>query len=164
VKARPLQHSPATPILWAQQGYACYNCGARHASSHTVAGLAPAVWKRHGRGRSTAGKAMTSGGKRYTNRVHAEAMRWQDVAGHLLTVGTLSRKSVRSVRRSLISDARKLWRSCWRRCRKVQRRLFRKVPSSWNTPDIHTRSPIQSRSQQPLHKARCGRPGDMPFG
>jgi hypothetical protein len=41
--------------------------------------------------------------------------------------GTLSRKSVRTVRRSLISDARKLWRSCWRRCRKVQRSLFRKV-------------------------------------
>src|SRR5262249_53666112 len=50
--------------------------------------------------------------------------------------GTLSRKSVRMVRRSLISDARKLWRSCWRRCRKVQRSLFRKVPSSWNTPGI----------------------------
>src|SRR5262249_5896802 len=65
--------------------------------------------------------------------------------------GTLSRKSVRTVRRSLISDARKLWHSCWRRCRKVQRSLFRKVPSSW-TPDIHSRSTIQSRSQQHLRK------------
>src|SRR5262245_28526693 len=60
--------------------------------------------------------------------------------------GTLSRKSVRTVRRSLILDARKLWRSCWRRCRKVQRSLFRKVPSSWNTPDIHSRNTIHGRS------------------
>src|SRR5262249_49600429 len=77
---------------------------------------------------------------------------------------TLSRKSVRTVRRSLISDARKLWRSCWRRCRKVQRSLFRKVPSSWNTPGIHSRSTIQSRSQQHLRKPRCGMRGDTPFG
>ena len=77
--------------------------------------------------------------------------------------GTLSRKSVRTVRRSLISDARKLWRSCWRRCRKVQRSLFRKVPSSWK-PDIHSRSTIQSRSQQHLRKPRCGMRGDMSFG
>jgi hypothetical protein len=78
--------------------------------------------------------------------------------------GTLSRKSVRTVRRSLILDARKLWRSCWRRCRKVQRSLFRKVPSSWNTPDIHSRSTIQSRSQQHLRKPRCGMRGDVPLG
>src|SRR6516165_7725451 len=78
--------------------------------------------------------------------------------------GTLSRKSVRTVRRSLISDARKLWRSCWRRCRKVQRSLFRKVASSWNASDIHCRSKIQSRSQQHLRKPRCGMRGDMPFG
>ena len=78
--------------------------------------------------------------------------------------GTLTRKSVRTVRRSLISDARKLWRSCWRRCRKVQRSLFRKVPSSWNASDIHCRSKIQSRSQQHLRKPRCGMRGDMPFG
>src|SRR5262245_58081258 len=65
--------------------------------------------------------------------------------------GTLSRKSVRTVRRSLISHARKPWRSCWRRRPKVQRSLFRKVPSSWK-PDIHSRSTIQSRSQEHLRK------------
>jgi hypothetical protein len=76
--------------------------------------------------------------------------------------GTLSRKSVRTVRRSLISDVRKLGRSCWRRCHKVQSSLFRKVSSSWKTPGIHSGSTIQSRSQQ--RKARCRMRGDMPFG
>jgi hypothetical protein len=77
--------------------------------------------------------------------------------------GTLSRKSVRMVRRSLISRARKLWRSCWRRRPKVQRSLFRKVSSSWK-PDIHSRNAIQSRSQQHLREPRCGMRGDTPFG
>jgi hypothetical protein len=77
---------------------------------------------------------------------------------------TLSRKSVRTGRRSLILGARKLRRSCWRRRRKVQRSLFRKVPSSWNTPDIHSRSTIQSRSQQHLRKPRFGMRGDVPLG
>src|SRR5262245_49152339 len=77
--------------------------------------------------------------------------------------GALSRKSVRTVQRSLISGARKLWRSCWRRCRKVQRSLFRKVPSSW-TPDIHSESTIQSHTHQHLRKPRRGMRGDTPFG
>src|SRR5262249_42321030 len=78
--------------------------------------------------------------------------------------GTLSRKSVRTVRRSLILDARKLWRSCWRRCRKVQRSLFRKVPSSWNTPDIHSRNTIHGRSLPHLRRPHCGMRGDVPLG
>jgi hypothetical protein len=77
--------------------------------------------------------------------------------------GTLSRRSVRMVRRSLISHARKLRRSCWRRRPKVQRSLFRKVSSSW-TPDIHSRSTIQSRCQQHLRKPGYGMRGDTPFG
>jgi hypothetical protein len=77
--------------------------------------------------------------------------------------GTLSRNSVRMVRRSLISHARKLRRSCWRRRPKVQRSLFRKVSSSW-TPDIHSRSTIQSRCQQHLRKPGYGMRGDTPFG
>ena len=60
------------------------------------------------------------------------------------------------MRRSLISGARKLWRSCWRRCRKVQRSLFRKVPSSW-TPDILGRSTIRRGSRVAAHGARSRR-------
>ena len=77
--------------------------------------------------------------------------------------GTLSRKSVRMVRRSLISHARKPWRSCWRRRPKVPGRSLRKVPSS-QKPDIHGRSTIQSRSQEHLRKPGCGMRGDTPFG
>src|SRR5262245_14852976 len=85
-------------------------------------------------------------------------------AGLFLSVGTLSRKSVRTVRRSLLVDARKLWRSCWRRCHKVRRSLFRKVSSSWSRPASYSRNTIHCRSQQHLRKPRCGMRGDMPSG
>jgi hypothetical protein len=72
--------------------------------------------------------------------------------------GTLSRKSVRTVRRSLILDARELWRSCCYRCHKVRRSLFRKVSSSWSRPASYSRThPIQPLRFRKLR-------GDMPFG
>jgi len=58
---------------------------------------------------------------------------------------SLSRKSVRTVRRSLTLDARELWRSCCYRRHKVRRSLFRKVSSSWSRPASYSRiHPIQS--------------------
>jgi len=60
----------------------------------------------------------------------AACERWARHSHHLANAaGTLSRKSARTVRRSLLVDARKLWRSCCCRCRKVRRSLFRKVCS-----------------------------------
>jgi hypothetical protein len=70
----------------------------------------------------------------------------------------LSKKSVRTVRRSLILDARELWRSCCYRRHKVRRSLFRKVSSSWSRSAGYSRThPIQPLRSRKLR-------GDMSFG
>jgi hypothetical protein len=70
--------------------------------------------------------------------------------------GTVRRDNC-TVRRSLLVDAGKLWRSCCCRRRKVRRSLFRKVSSSRSRPAT-TRSRMHPLQPLRLRKLR----GDMP--
>jgi hypothetical protein len=110
------------------------------------------------------GTSRTSADVRFESAKWAKADIDQVAVAKTNAAGTLNRKSVRTARRSLISDVRKLGRSCRRRCHKVQSSLFRKVSSSWKTPGIHSGNTIHGRSQAHLRKPRCGMRGDVPFG